>query len=74
MADMFDSGRYAFSAWSKAGSRAFWERWLGPFDPSMTAVEANDKLHEDRITKEAQAAFMRGWVSAQHEYEKNDCT
>ncbi len=65
--DMFNSGVCAFNSWAGNG-REFWERFLGAFDPKMTAEKADEILHEDKITPEGKAAFRRGWTQAQSEF------
>lgn len=59
MADMFDCGRYTRKSWREGAQHH--ARWLGPFDPTMTAEKAGQILEHDKLTSEGQAAFVRGW-------------
>jgi len=76
MADMFDSGVHSFESWAKQKptpcGEIFYNRYLGPFNPNMTAEEANRRLnHVGKITQEGQRGFMRGWNTAKQRYHKN---
>ncbi|MGE8319558.1 MAG: hypothetical protein ACN6O3_12500 [Comamonas sp.] len=73
MADMVDCGRHVFKSWaaqvpSPATGECRENRALGPFDPSMTAERACALYLEGKVTKNAEAAFKRGWNAAQAEY------
>lgn len=73
MADMHDSGYYQFNSWAKQeimpNGRIFWNRWLGEFNPHMSADEANRRSdHVGKLTHSGQEAFKRGWSKAQAEY------
>lgn len=75
MADMFDSGRHTFKAWSSSNPETakFYARWLGPFRGDMTGEEANNLLEGWKLTEEAQRGFIRGWEAEQAIWgEKND--
>ncbi len=77
MADMHDCGVYTFKMWAYNGR----DRWLGEFNPDMSAEEANrieeggGKIDQNgklvsRLTQSGQDAFTRGWKRAQEEYKK----
>ena len=74
MADMVDSGIYTFEAWARqtpspAYGYCWYNRWLGDFNPHMTADEANSRLDPDgSTTLSGQEQFKRGWERAQAEY------
>lgn len=74
MADMVDSGFYCFTAWSgqnvAPNGTIFYNRWLGEFNPEMTADEANTRLdHVGKVTEKGQQEFKRGWDKAREEYK-----
>lgn len=67
MADMVDCGRSSFECWAKGSASKV--RWLGEFDPSMTAGEAAKRLDlVGKITASGLAGFMRGWDGARAQY------
>ena len=75
MADMYDSGKYCFNAWSKQtpcpNGDIFWNDILGKFNPYMTGKEANRLCdHVGKITISGQLAFIRGWEEAQKQYNQ----
>lgn len=65
MADLFDSGVHAFETWSQGS--AFQARWLGPFNPSMTAREAWKLLDCEGKVRNFEK-FERGWATAAAAY------
>lgn len=70
MADMVDAGYHRFMAWareSEQGALKFHSRWLGDFNPELSADDAN-KEHEGRITLRGQDDFKRGWRKAQADF------
>jgi hypothetical protein len=73
MADMHDSGHHMFMAWAKQqvmpNGQVWHNRWLGEFNPEMTADEANQRLdHVGKLTTSGQTLFKRGWSKAQADY------
>lgn len=72
MADMVDCGYATFKAWQRQTptpqGRCWHNRWLGEFDPSMTADEAGRRLENHKLVPQAQVEFKRGWEKAQGEY------
>ena len=65
-------GITTFKGWAfgKQGAKEFYTKFLGEFNPDMTAEEANDILHKNKITKLGQEEFMDGWREAQKEYKE----
>lgn len=73
MADMVDCGIHTFEAWARqtpspAYGYCWHNRWLGDFNPEMTAEEAAVKLEHNKLTEQAREMFKRGWERAQAEY------
>lgn len=72
MADMVDCGYATFNAWQRqtpTPQGSCWHnRWLGEFDPSMSADEAGRRLEHHKLLAQAQNEFKRGWEKAQSEY------
>ena len=74
---MFACGESIFEMWAKQtpapNGLVFYNTCLGPFNPEMSAEEANKRLdHVGKITTEGQEAFIRGWEKARKTYkEKN---
>lgn len=73
MADMVDCGRATFESWARqtpspATGECWDNRWLGKFDPSMTAEQACALCLEGKLTPNAEQGFMRGWNAAKAEY------
>ena len=62
MSDMNDCGRSSFASWARGCAHK--ARWLGQFNPSMTAAEAWKRLDFDGKLSSF-ASFERGWNSAQ---------
>lgn len=71
-ASCYDSGVCAFEGWSSTDktTRRFYERFLGPFDPHMTADKAGELRENWKIIPEAQAMSKQGWLDAQQAYLK----
>jgi hypothetical protein len=60
-ADLFDTGMHIFETWAQGS--AWQARWLGPFNPSMTAREAW-RLRDFEGKLSSFDKFERGWTMA----------
>lgn len=65
MADMVDCGESCFNRWRRGCLHS--ARFLGPFDPTMTAAEAIRRLEFDKLNIDARQRFARGWDRAKAE-------
>ena len=79
MSDMSDSGAATFEAWARqtpspAYGYCWYNRWLGEFDPRMSANESIKRLEITKLSPAAQAAFERGWDRAKAEYSARNLT
>lgn len=73
MADMVDCGIHTFEAWARqtpspAYGFCWHNRWLGEFNPRMTAEEAAVMLENHKLMQQGQEMFKRGWERAQAKY------
>lgn len=68
---MYDSGLHAFKCFKNgSGMSPCWHEDMGPFNPDMTADEANKRSdHVGKITIEGQNLFKCGWRDAQDRHK-----
>jgi hypothetical protein len=66
-------GEAVFIAWTKQtvspNGEIWWNRWLGEFNPNLSAKEANIRLdHVGKLQISAQKEFKQGWTKAQKQF------